>query len=382
MSQIKELLNTLLSSNIKYLSIQEICEITRGKVMSKEYIRDNIGEYPVYSSQTENDGELGKISSYDFDGEYLTWTTDGANAGSIFYRNGKFSVTNVCGLLKVINNKVLTKYLFYILSVEAPKYVNAGMGNPKLMSNVMSKIKVAVPPLEVQCEIVHVLDDFTLLSAELSAELKARQKQYEYYRDKLLKNYDKTEKILLKDVAEYSKDRISAEELDDEHYIGVDNLLQNKMGKTISNHTPKTGNTTKYHKGDILIGNIRPYLKKIWFADNEGGTNGDVLAIHVKNNIVIPEYLYYILSSDCFFDYDNSNSKGAKMPRGNKEAVMNYDFYLPDLNEQNRIVNILKKFEKITHDISEGLPAEIEARQKQYEYYRNKLLTFKEFENE
>lgn len=382
MPNIIELIERLCENGVEYKKIEELCSITRGKVMSKDFIRANQGDYPVYSSQTENNGEFGKISTYDFEGEYLTWTTDGANAGSVFYRNGKFSVTNVCGLLKVIDNKVLTKYLFYILSVEAPKYVNAGMGNPKLMSNVMSKIKVAVPPLEVQCEIVRILDDFTLLSAELSAELKARQKQYEYYKDKLLKNYDNTEKILLKDVAEYSKDRISAEELDDEHYVGVDNLLQNKMGKTISNHIPKTGNSTKYHKGDILIGNIRPYLKKIWFADNEGGTNGDVLAIHVKNDKVIPEYLYYILSSDCFFDYDNSNSKGAKMPRGNKETVMNYDFYLPDLDEQNRIVNILKKFEIITHDISEGLPAEIEARQKQYEYYRDKLLTFKELVNE
>lgn len=153
--------------------------------MSKDYIRDNVGDYPVYSSQTENNGELGKITTYDFEGEYLTWTTDGANAGSVFYRNGKFSVTNVCGLLKVTNLIINTKYLYYILSIEAPKYVNAGMGNPKLMSNVMARIKVPVPPLEVQCEIVHILDDFTLLSAELSAELKARQNNIII----MLKNY-------------------------------------------------------------------------------------------------------------------------------------------------------------------------------------------------
>lgn len=186
MSKIEELIAQKCNEGVEHKTIQELCNITRGRVMSKDYIRDNIGEYPVYSSQTENNGELGKISTYDFEGEYLTWTTDGANAGSVFYRNGKFSVTNVCGLLKVTSEKITTKFLYYILSVEAPKYVNAGMGNPKLMSNVMSKIKVAVPPLEVQDEIVHILDDFTLLSAELSAELKARQKQYEYYRDRLL----------------------------------------------------------------------------------------------------------------------------------------------------------------------------------------------------
>ena len=179
MNKIEELIINLCPNGVEYTTIQELCSINRGRVMSKDYIRDNIGEFPVYSSQTENNGELGKISTYDFDGEYLTWTTDGANAGSVFYRDGKFSVTNVCGLLKVIDKKITTKYLYYALSSEAPKHVNAGMGNPKLMSNVMSKIKVAVPPIEIQSKIVDILDRFLLLSAELISELKVREKQYE-----------------------------------------------------------------------------------------------------------------------------------------------------------------------------------------------------------
>ena len=127
MSKLDELIKKLCPNGVEYKRIDELCAISRGKVMSKDYIRDNQGEYPVYSSQTENDGELGKISTYDFDGEYLTWTTDGANAGSVFYRNGKFSVTNVCGLLKVISNQITTKFLYYILSKETKKYVNSGM---------------------------------------------------------------------------------------------------------------------------------------------------------------------------------------------------------------------------------------------------------------
>lgn len=176
MSKLEELIQELCPNGVVYKRIDEICTITRGRVMSKDYIRDNAGEYPVYSSQTENDGILGKISTYEYDGEYLTWTTDGANAGSVFYRLGKFSVTNVCGLLKVEDVEIITKYLYYVLAVEAPKYVSKGMGNPKLMSNVMARVKVAVPPLEVQREIVHILDKFTFLSAELTAELTARRK--------------------------------------------------------------------------------------------------------------------------------------------------------------------------------------------------------------
>lgn len=175
---------------VERVKIESICLIQRGRVMSKGDIAENKGDYPIYSSQTENNGELGRISSFDFEGEYLTWTTDGANAGTVFYRDGKFSITNVCGLLKVKPDTLLTKYLYYALSIEAPKYVNSGMGNPKLMSNAMACVKIPLPLLERQKEIVSILDRFDTLCNDLSqglpAEIAARKKQYEYYRDKLL----------------------------------------------------------------------------------------------------------------------------------------------------------------------------------------------------
>jgi len=175
---------------VEFKSIDEICQINRGRVMSKDYLRNNAGEYPVYSSQTVDDGVFGRINTYDYDGEYLTWTTDGANAGSIFYRNGKFSITNVCGLLKVKVDGVNTKFLSYILAIVSKKYVSAGMGNPKIMSNVMEKIKIPIPTLAEQERIVIILDKFDALTNDISvglpAELKARRKQYKYYRDKLL----------------------------------------------------------------------------------------------------------------------------------------------------------------------------------------------------
>jgi len=158
--------------------------------MSKEYLRDNVGEYPVYSSQTVDEGVFGRINTYDYDGEYLTWTTDGANAGSIFYRNGKFSLTNVCGLLKTKVEDVNAKFLLYILATVSKKYVSAGMGNPKLMSNVMANVKVQIPPLAEQNRIVSVLEKFDALVNDISiglpAEISARRSQYEYYRGKLL----------------------------------------------------------------------------------------------------------------------------------------------------------------------------------------------------
>lgn len=177
-------------NGVEYKKLGDIATLSRGKVMSKSFINDNPGEYPVYSSQTENNGQFGAISTYMFDGKYVTWTTDGANAGTVFYRDGKFNVTNVCGVIDISDCQVDTKYMYYALTIHAKNYVSSGMGNAKLMSNVMSKVTIPVPPLEVQHQIVQILDRFDALCNDLTqglpAEIEARRKQYEYYRDQLL----------------------------------------------------------------------------------------------------------------------------------------------------------------------------------------------------
>lgn len=99
-----------------------MCYIQRGRVISKTYLEQNKGTYPVYSSQTKNNGEIGSIDTYDFDGEYVTWTTDGAYAGTVFYRNEKFSITNICGLISPKNSEyLLAKFISYWLQIEAKK---------------------------------------------------------------------------------------------------------------------------------------------------------------------------------------------------------------------------------------------------------------------
>jgi len=180
------------------------------------------------------------------------------------------------------------------------------------------------------------------------------------------------EYMTLGEVARYSPIRISSKDMNAENYVGVDNLLPNKAGKKLSNNVPNSGMLTKYEVKDILIGNIRPYLKKIWLSDRVGGTNGDVLVINVVNEKLSAEYLYYLLSSDNFFIYATQHSKGGKMPRGSKVANLNYPIPLPPLDIQREIVQILDNFTELTAELA----AELAARKKQYEYYRNELLTF------
>ena len=175
----------------------------------------------------------------------------------------------------------------------------------------------------------------------------------------------------LNEIAHYAKKRINATEINENTYVGVENLLQNKQGKTISSSVPNNGKVIQFEKGDILLGNIRPYLKKIWLSDCAGGTNGDVLAIQINDRTQItPEFLYYVMSSDKFFLYDVQNSKGAKMPRGDKEAVMKYNLPVPPLEVQREIVRVLDSFTFLTAELT----AELTARKKQYNFYRDALL--------
>ncbi|MHB8091113.1 MAG: restriction endonuclease subunit S [Syntrophales bacterium] len=177
----------------------------------------------------------------------------------------------------------------------------------------------------------------------------------------------------LGEIAQYSRQRIAAADLNNENYVGVDNLLPNKQGKTKSNYVPTTGNLTRFESGDVLLGNIRPYLKKIWRATHTGGTNGDVLAIQINNKEMLQsEFLYYLLSSDDFFNFDMKFAKGAKMPRGNKSEILKFPIPIPTPAIQQEIVRILDTFTTLEAE----LEAELEARKKQYGYYREELLTF------
>ena len=388
MTKLEELIKEHCPNGVEKVYVSDICNISRGVVISKDDIRDNPGKYPVFSSQTENGGCLGRIGTYAYDGKYITWTTDGANAGTVFYREGKFSITNVCGLLKIKANNVDIKYLYYILSIEAPKFVNSGMGNPKLMSNVMARIQIPLPPLAVQREIVRILDKFTLYSQELAAELAARKKQYEFYRDKLLSfdnltnggGYNLSNLVRIVKLGEIGRVCMCKRILKSQT-SSIGDVPFYKIG-TFGGEADAYISQQLYEEykakysypkiGDVLISAAGTIGRTVIF-DGAPAYFQDSNIVWIDNDekVVLNKYLFY-----CYQLKPWQVSSGGTISRLYNENISRTEIPVPPLEVQERIVKVLDNFDAICSDLGIGLPAEIEARQKQYEYYRNKLLQF------
>ena len=182
LKKLKSAISKKLLCNDKWTTykIQDIAEIGRGRVISSvEIDRQKNPLYPVYSSQTSNNGIMGYLDNYMFDGEYITWTTDGANAGTVFYRKGKFNCTNVCGTLN-IQPKFDCYFVSLVLQQATQKYVSSNLANPKLMNNTMASIKIRMPNIETQKQLSKVFQtlDSCLLVHQRTCKMYLSEKQY------------------------------------------------------------------------------------------------------------------------------------------------------------------------------------------------------------
>ena len=337
MSKLDELITEFCPNGVEFIPLEKCCVILDSKRKPVTKSMREFGNYPYYGANGIQD----YVSDYIFDGVFVLVGEDGSvltptGTPVVNWAEGKIWVNNHAHIIEE-KEGVLLRYLFHFLqTVDVSCLIHGNI--PKLTGRDFRAIGIPVPPLEVQREIVRILDNFT----ELTAELTARKQQYEYYRDMLLSfdvheggafvdlfPVDGVEYKQLKELSSYCKDRMDATKINAKNYVGVENLLPNKQGKVGSSYVPIKGNLTHFHARDILIGNIRPYLKKIWFAEYEGGTNGDVLALHITDDAIESKFLYYCLSSDRFFYYDMQHSKGAKMPRGDKDAIMCFEIPVP-----------------------------------------------------
>ena len=177
----KSICNDYNRINCTKYKIKDLGIIGRGRVINSiEISNQSNPKYPVYSSQTLNNGIMGYLDGYDFDGEYITWTTDGANAGTVFYHNEKFNCTNVCGTIKVTNRIIHPFYLSLVLQYECKKYVSLNLANPKLMNNTMASIEVKVPSFEYQNKIINIIKSINKKIDDEEKVLQLYQKQKDY----------------------------------------------------------------------------------------------------------------------------------------------------------------------------------------------------------
>lgn len=318
---------------------------------------------------------------------------------NVKYHKGKF-VTGDNRIATSLDTNILSnKFLYYWMqskiNVISKFYRGSGIKHPS-MKDVLD-MNIALPPLEVQCEIVHILDDFTLLSAELSAELKARQKQYDYYSEKLLNNIE-TKEISFGDACDVVTDYVAAGSFGDiaknVQYINTPDYAQLIRTVDIKNNFQKADyiyvskNAFNYlwrvnlDKECVILPNIGVncgevyYLspKMLKYEKNILGPN----AILVRSNTNNIKYLSYLFKTRCFQKQLRKIISPAGQTKFNKTELKKLILHLPSKEIQENIVEKLDKLDEICNNIYNGLPAEIEARQKQYEYYRDKLLTFKE----
>lgn len=320
------------------------------------------------------------------EGEIITLPTGGT--ANVKYHNGKFIDSGNLIAISSDNAKYNLKYLYYYLininNIINDFYRGAAMKHPAM--NSILNIKIPVPPLPVQEEIVRVLDNFTELTTELTTELLARKKQYEFYRDGLLTFGDNVEWKTLKEVAlDFGRGKSKHRPRNDSKmYGGSIPFIQTGDIRSASHIISQFSQTYSefgleqsklWHKGTLCI-TIAANIAETAILGFDSCFPDSIIGFVANPQKTSSSYVEYLLTS--FRSKLQSKSTGSAQENINLATFENLLLPFPSLSEQKRIVDILDKFDMLVNDISKGLPAEIEARKNQYEYYRDKLLTFKE----
>ncbi len=419
MHKIERLLQTLAPKGVEFRKLGEVINISKGKQLNKELLLD-YGEYPVMNGGIHASGYW---NEYNTDYPKIIISQGGASAGYVNYMTSKFWAGAHCYAIELNSEKLNYKFLYYFLKNSQIILMKSqfGAGIPALNKADIETLAIPIPPLEIQQEIVKILDAFTELNTELNTELKARKKQYQYYQNMLLdfndinqnhkdakeklaqKTYPKRLKTLLQtlapkgvefrklgDIGEYIRGVTYKKNQEINNLeCGIKVLRANNI--TLSNHlnfedikvinkNVKIRKEQYLKKNDILIcagSGSSEHIGKVAFINTDfdyvfGGFMG-VIRIREVNS----RFVYHIFTSNIFKQYLEKSLNTTTINNLNANILQNFLIPIPPLEIQQEIVKILDQFSLLTTDLLAGIPAEIKARKKQYEYYREKLLTFK-----
>lgn len=391
MSSVNFLEKLLDGVEVEWKTLGQTCKIETGKLNANAAVDD--GEYMFFTTAKETS----KIDKFRWDTEALL-IAGNANVGEVKHYIGKFEAYQRTYVLTNFDENVSVRFLYFVLSHSLKKYLEERTNSAAMTYIVLSTLEnfpIPIPcpgnpqkSLAIQSEIVRILDKFTALTAELTAELNMRKKQYNYYRDQLL-SFDNEDVPHLpmgqKDIGEFIRGGTFQKK--DFMDAGVGCIHYGQIYTYYGTYTKKTKThisaalakkCKKAQKGNLIIAttseNDDDVCKAVaWLGSDDIAVSSD--ACIYKHNLN-PKYVSYYFQTEQFQNQKRQYITGAKVRRVNADNLSKILIPVPSMAVQERIVSILDKFDTLTNSITEGLPREIELRQKQYEYYRDLLFSF------
>lgn len=403
MSKLEELIQELCPDGVEYKKLGEIGKFYGGIIgKSKEDFKDGNSKFITYKNIYNN-------LSLNLDVDDTVKINENENQRTLEYGDiiftGSSETPDECGISSVLTQKTdeklyLNSFCFFlrlnekdILNPDFAKHLfrssnlryqigktASGVTRFNVSKKAMERVCIPVPPLEVQCEIVRILDKFT--------EFTARRKQYEYYRNLLVSFNNFIQKRKFGNIASIQRgasprpiSQFITNDMEGVNWIKIGDV--DKESKYITKSKEKitidgSKKSRKVKKGDFILSNSmsfgRPYILAI-----DGCIHDGWLSISDFEDVFISDFLYYLLNSnDIQNEFRKKASFGGAVQNLNADIVRGIELHIPSKDEQQKIINILDRFDKLCNDMTSGLPAEIELNNKRYEYYRDKLLTFKE----
>lgn len=376
MSRLSELIRDLCPDGVDYRPLGEVVRIRNGH----DYKHLDPGEVPVFGSG----GIMATVSVPAAFGPSVLIPRKGS-LNKLYYVEGPFWTVDTVFYTE-IGDLIEPKFLYHYLKTLRLERMNQAGGVPSMTQKMLNRVRTPIPPLEVQQEIVRILDQFTTLEAELEAELKARRKQYEYYRDLLIESCDRTGEGLLGDSSSIFR---GASPRPIRSYVtrsggvpwikigdvGSDDKYVTHTAECITSEGAKR--SRRVFPGNFILSNSmsfgRPYISKI-----EGCVHDGWLIVSSFDEAYISDFLYHLLRSSLVQMSFRQRAGRGTVRNLNVDIVAATQVPLVPLEEQKRVLRLLDRFDALVNDISSGLPAEIAARRKQYEHYRDRLLSFPE----
>lgn len=352
----------IINSQFSLEPIEDLAEVIRGVTYSKEdqvlEITDNViltADNITLSGNLEINKQIYLRTSKILDSAkrlnkndcFVCFSSGSKNhVGKISFieKDLPFYAGGFMGIIRSNTDRILPKFLYAILNSPSYRQIISDESNGNNIQNLsqsIGRIKIPVPPIDIQKQIVEGIGkvDKSVSGAMLQID------KCESDIESLLSSLNFADSTL-NTIAPFATKSIKYSDIESETYITTDNMLQNKLGVLPFEGVANISSITEYKPEDILISNIRPYLKKIWFADKDGGCSKDVLVLRsADTSKYLPKYIFYMLRRDVFFDYVMEGKKGIKMPRGNKEDIMKYKISMPHIDEQKRIVAQMEALE-------------------------------------